>query len=391
MPISARRPTVGGAAARAALDQARKLLSGPVAVTAAGRQASLPPAALAAALRTRVHGGRLLVGLDPKAVDQLLHARAPFAFTTPRDARFQPAGGRIRLLPAVKGSTVDPAKAAAALLAAGSKDGPRTAALPVVISDPKLTTEAAQALGVKEVISRFTTTFNADDAPRVHNISLIAAAVNGSLVMPGQEFSMNGATGERTPGKGYRTAKVIKEGEIVPGLGGGVCQAGTTMFNAVFFAGLPVVERRNHSLHISHYPLGRDATLDWPSTDLRFRNDSRHGIFITAVATLASMTVTLWSTSRGYKVDFSTSAPSNFRSPPTKFEDDPTLPVGQQRVESNGSAGFDVTVNRTVTQNGQVVRKDSFVSNYMPWSKVVRRGTKPAGPAPPGRPPAPGA
>jgi vancomycin resistance protein YoaR len=391
MPILARRPTVEGAAAQAALDQARTLLSGPVAVTAAGRHASLPPAALAAALRTRVRAGRLLVELDPSVVDRLLHARAPFAFTAPRDARFQPAGERIRLLPAVKGRTVDPAKAAAALLAAGSKDRPRSAALPVATSDPKLTTEAAQALGVKEVISRFTTTFNAGDAPRVHNISLIAAAVDGSLVMPGQEFSMNGATGERTPGKGYRTAKVIKEGEIVPGLGGGVCQAGTTMFNAVFFAGLPVVERRNHSLHISHYPMGRDATLNWPSTDLRFRNDSRYGIYITALATSASMTVTLWSTSRGYKVDFSTSDPYNFRSPPTKFEDDPTLPVGQQRVESNGSAGFDVTVNRTVTQNGQVVRKDSFVSNYIPWSKVVHRGTKPAGPAPPVRPPAPGA
>ena len=103
------------------------------------------------------------------------------------------------------------------------------------------------------------------------------------------------------------------------------------------------------------------------------------------------MTVTLWSTSRGYKVNFSTSERYNFRSPSTKVEDDPTLPVGQQRVESNGSAGFDVTVNRTVTQNSQVVRKDSFVSNYIPWSKVVRRGTRPAGPAPPGRPPAPGA
>ena len=151
MPFSARRPTVGGAAAQAALDQARKLLSGPVTVTAGGQRASLPPAALAAALRTRVRGGRLLVELDPKAVDQLLHARAPFAFTTPRDARFQLAGERIRVLPAVKGSTVDPAKAAAALVAAGTKDGPRTAALPVVTSDPKLTTEAARALGVKEV------------------------------------------------------------------------------------------------------------------------------------------------------------------------------------------------------------------------------------------------
>ncbi len=383
LPVSEQRPTVDQAAAEAAAEQARKLLSGPLTVTAAGHSASLQPAELAPRVRSRVHSGRLLVELVPQALDGLLRQRAPFAYTTPRDARFQPAGKRIRLLPAVAGRVVDPVKAVAALLAAGGKEGAaRTAALPVTTTNPKLTTEKAKALGVKEVVSSFTTTFSSSDAPRVHNISLIAAAVNDQLVMPGQVFSMNAATGERTPDKGYRTAKVIKDGEIVPGLGGGVCQAGTTMFNAAFFAGLPVVERRNHSLHISHYPMGRDATLNWPGTDLKFRNDSPYGIYVTARATSATMNVTLWSTSRGYDVAFSTSAPYNFRAPPTKFEDDPTLPVGQQVVESNGSSGFDVTVHRTVTHNGQVVRKDSFVSNYVPWSKVVRRGTKPPGPLP---------
>jgi vancomycin resistance protein YoaR len=158
------------------------------------------------------------------------------------------------------------------------------------------------------------------------------------------------------------------------------------MFNAAFFAGLPVVERRNHSLHISHYPMGRDATLNWPSTDLKFRNDSPYGIYVTARATPATMNVTLWSTSRGYHVAFTTSAPYDFRSPPTRFEDDPTLPAGQQVVESNGSAGFGVTVHRTVTNDGRVVRQDSFVSSYVPWSRVVRRGTKPPAPPPAGPP-----
>jgi vancomycin resistance protein YoaR len=392
LPISEQRPTVDQAAAQAAADQASKLLSAPLTVTVAGHSATLQPAELAPRVRSQVRDGRLVVELVPEALDGLLRRRAPFAYSEPRDARFEPAGGHIRLLPAVAGRVADPAKAAAALLAAGGKDGAgRTAALPVNTSQPKFSTAAAKALGVKQVISSFTTTFSSSDAPRVHNISLIAAAVNGQLVLPGQVFSMNAATGERTPDKGYRTAKVIKDGEIVPGLGGGVCQAGTTMFNAVFFAGLPVVERRNHSLHISHYPMGRDATLNWPGTDLKFRNDSPYGIFITARATPATMNVTLWSTSRGYQVDFSTSNPYNFRSPPTRFEDDPTLPAGQQVVESSGSAGFDVTVQRTVTHNGQVVRKDTFVSNYVPWSKVVRRGTMPPGPPQPGPPPGPGA
>jgi len=382
LPVTEQQPTVGPAAADAAAKQARDLLSAPVVVTAAGRQARLLPADLGPRVRTRVDRGRLVLSLDPRGLDTLLRQKARFAYAVPRDAAFRPAGERIAVVPAVDGSVVDPGQAAAAVLAAGGRVGAdRRAALPVRTSAPALTTAEARALGVKEVISSYTTTFNAGDAPRVHNISLIAAAVNGSLVLPDQVFSMNGATGQRTPSKGYRTAHVIRNGEIVDGIGGGVCQAGTTVFNAVFFAGLPVVERRNHSLHISHYPMGRDATLNWPGTDLKFRNDSPYGIYITAKATPATLKVTLYSTSRGYKVTHSTSSPYNFRAPQTRYEDDPTLPEGTEVVESQGSSGFDVTVHRTVTQSGRVVRKDTFVSNYIPWSKVVRRGTKkPDGP-----------
>jgi vancomycin resistance protein YoaR len=283
----------------------------------------------------------------------------------------------------VAGTRVDPGEAAAAVLAAGGGTGTaRRAPLPTVATQPALTTTAAKDLGVKELVSTFTTTFNAGDVPRVHNIGLIAAAVHGSLVRPGETFSMNRATGERTAAKGYRTAHVIRNGELVDGLGGGVCQAGTTMFNAVFFAGLPVLERRNHSLHISHYPMGRDATLDWPGTDLKFRNDSPYGIYLTGHATASTLTFSLWSTSRGYKVAFSTSAARNFRAPPTRYEDDPTLPKGEEVEEESGSSGFDVTVFQTVTKGGQVVRKASFVSVYRPWTRVVRRGTKPEEPKP---------
>jgi vancomycin resistance protein YoaR len=158
------------------------------------------------------------------------------------------------------------------------------------------------------------------------------------------------------------------------------------MFNTVLLAGLPVLERRNHSLHISHYPMGRDATLDWPGTDLRFRNDSPFGIFITSKWSTSSLTFTLYSTSRNLKVSLSTSGTSNFRSPATKFVDDPLLPAGTEVVDEVGSDGFDVTVYRTVTRNGGVVRRDQFVSNYSPWTRIVRRGTGPPQPGPPGGP-----
>jgi vancomycin resistance protein YoaR len=379
LPIGERPPSVGPEAARAAADRAATLLGAPVEVTAGDGRADLRPGDLAPLVRTRVAGGQLRLRLDPAGLDRLLRRQAGFAYTEPRDARFQPTGSRVRVLPGEPGLQVVPAKAAAAVLEAGTAgDGAdRSAALPTTVTQPELTTKEAKALGVKEVMSTYTTTFNAGDVPRVHNISLIAAAVHGSLVRPGEVFSMNAATGQRTAAKGYRTAHVIQNGEIVDGLGGGVCQAGTTMFNAAFFAGLPVVERRNHSLHISHYPMGRDATLDWPSTDLKFRNDSSYGIYITSRATPSTLTFTFWSTSRGYKVTASTSAASNFRAPSTRYKDDPTLPKGKEVVEEPGSSGFDVTVSRTVTRGGTVVRRDSFVSNYIPWVRVVRRGTGP--------------
>jgi vancomycin resistance protein YoaR len=378
LAVAERPPTVAPDAARAAADQAAALLAAPVRVTAAGGAADLRPAELAALARSEVHGGRLLLRLDTAALDRLLRRKAGFAYRPARDAGFRPVGRRVQVVPAVAGRAVDPAKAAGAVLAAGQKAGAaRRAALPGVATKPELTTEAARRLGVRELVSTFTTTFNPGDAPRVHNISLIAAAVHGSLVRPGETFSMNQATGERTAAKGYRTAHVIRNGELVDGLGGGVCQAGTTMFNAVFFAGLPVPERRNHSLHISHYPMGRDATLNWPGTDLKFRNDSPYGIYITSRATPSTLTFTLWSTSRGYKVAFTTSPASNFRAPPTRYVDDPTLPKGEEVVEESGASGFDVSVSRTVTKGGKVVRRDSFLSQYRPWTRVVRRGTKP--------------
>jgi vancomycin resistance protein YoaR len=385
LPITERPPTVGTEAARAAADRAASLLRSPVEVTAGGGSARLGPAGLAPLVRGRVAAGQLQVSLDPAGLDRLLRREAPFAYTEPRDARFQPSGSVVRILPGVAGLEVLAAKAAAVVLEAGAGGGTdRSAVLPTRTTQPELTTKEARALGVKEVMSTFTTTFSAGDVPRVHNISLIAAAVHGRLVRPGEVFSMNAATGQRTAAKGYRTAHVIQNGEIVDGLGGGVCQAGTTMFNAAFFAGLPVLERRNHSLHISHYPMGRDATLNWPGTDLKFRNDSPYGIYITSRATPSTLTFTFWSTSRGYKVTSSTSAARNFRAPPTKYEDDPTLPKGEEVVEESGSSGFDVTVSRTVTRGGTVVRRDSFVSNYSPWVRVVRRGTGPEEPAKPG-------
>jgi len=376
LPVTPRQPSVTPEVAAEALERARALLGAPLTVKVQSDRSQLSPSELAPLLRSEAADGAMRVSLEPKGLDQLLRRKAPFAYTDPRDATFKVSGSKVSVVPSVAGRSVRPGPASAALVAVATRGGDdRQVSLPIAAAQPKLTTAKAKALGVKQRVSSFTTTFSAADAPRVHNIGLIAAAMNHKLVMPNEVFSMNAATGQRTAAKGYRTAHVIVNGELVDGLGGGVCQAGTTMFNSVLLAGLPVVQRRNHSLHISHYPLGRDATLNWPGTDLKFRNDSPYGIFITSNWSSSSLTFTLWSTSRNYKVSLSTSPTRNFRSPPTRYEDDPSMPKGTQEVEEPGSSGFDVTVYRTVSQGGKVVRRDSFVSNYSPWTRIIRRGT----------------
>ena len=376
LPVTQRQPSVTPEVAAEALERARALLGAPVTVKVQSERSRLSPSELAPLLRSEAADGAMRVSLEQKGLDQLLRRKAPFAYTDPRDATFKISGSKVSVVPSVAGRSVRPGPASAALVAVATRSGgDREVSLPIAAAQPKLTTARAKALGVKQRVSSFTTTFSAADAPRVHNIGLIAAAMNHKLIMPNEVFSMNAATGERTAAKGYRTAHVIVNGELVDGLGGGVCQAGTTMFNSVLLAGLPVVQRRNHSLHISHYPLGLDATLNWPGTDLKFRNDSPYGIFITSNWSSSSLTFTLWSTSRNYKVSLSTSPTRNFRSPPTRYEDDPSMPKGTQEVEEPGSSGFDVTVYRTVSQGGKVVRRDSFVSNYSPWTRIIRRGT----------------
>src|SRR5437660_8558854 len=122
-------------------------------------------------------------------------------------------------------------------------------------------------MGVTGLVSSYTTYFGGVPN-RIHNVQLVARLIDGKLIAPGATFSFNKTTGERNAAKGFLEAPVIVNGELTTGLGGGVCQVSTTVFNAAFEAGLPIIERTNHALDISHYPQGRDATVDHATVDV---------------------------------------------------------------------------------------------------------------------------
>jgi vancomycin resistance protein YoaR len=183
--------------------------------------------------------------------------------------------------------------------------------LPLEEVPPALSTDQLNALGIKEVVATFTTKHKAGEA-RVTNIHRMADLVRGTIIRPGDVFSINQLVGERTEEKGFVFAPAIAEGLHEDQVGGGVSQFATTLFNASFFAGLDFVQYQSHSLYISRYPYGREATLGWPGPDLQIRNTTPYGILIWPSYTNSSLTVTLFSTKYFSSVDQSnqTSAPS---------------------------------------------------------------------------------
>jgi hypothetical protein len=159
-----------------------------------------------------------------------------------------------------------------------------------------------QALGIVEQVSTFTTRHPAGQ-PRVENIHRAADVLRGTVVPPGETFSLNGVLGARTRDKGYVEAPTIQNGRLVPGVGGGVSQLATTVFNAAFFAGLEFGEYQSHSIYISRYPYGREATVNYPGLDMQFVNTTPYGVMIWTQYDASSITVSLFSTRYWQSVD----------------------------------------------------------------------------------------
>jgi vancomycin resistance protein YoaR len=207
------------------------------------------------------------------------------------------------------------------------------------------------------------------------------------VVRPGETFSLNDRTGPRTTAQGYVEAGVISNGAFTTGVGGGVSQVATTMFNAVFFAGLEDVYHKPHSYYISRYPAGREATVYYDSIDLQWRNDSDTGVYVDTQWTPNSLTVTFYGTKR-YDVESISSDRYNLRQPVVqeKPDDGSCSPQG-------GSTGFDITVTRVFKDpaSGAEVKREDFRTRYAaePVIRCVPVAAPAAPPAPDGAAPVP--
>jgi vancomycin resistance protein YoaR len=295
----------------------------------------------------------------------------------PVDATFRIlAGDHVGIVPSKSGLTLDVAKTARALLAAAATPTNRVAQLTVRTAEPHRTTADANEMGITGVVSGFSTTYGGTPG-RLHNVALVAKLIDDTLIGPGDIFSFNETTGARTAANGFEEAPVIINGELKNGIGGGVCQVSTTTFNAAFFAGLEIIERTNHALFISHYPQGRDATVDYPGVDLKFRNDTKEGLLLRTFVGTGSLTVTLYGTPQNRKVEYETGSLVVTGAMPVKRIKDPTLKKGEQEVETEGAPRRSTSVTRKVYDpDGKLLYDTTWRSNYDSETEILRVGTK---------------
>jgi vancomycin resistance protein YoaR len=359
-------------------------LSAPVTVVGAegAESVEVPATAIAASLTfTPQDDGTLAVAVDPAAL-QTAMGDGFAAFGTPaQDARFEISGGGVTVVPSVDGEGVNPAEIATQMLEVLDDPAPREVTATLGPVPAEFTTEEAQALGIKEEVGSFTTNFT--NSASGTNIRVVAAEVDGALVLPGETFSLNTHTGPRGTAQGYVPAAVISGGELSQAVGGGISQFATTMFNAVFFAGLEDVFHKPHSFYISRYPAGREATVYEGAIDLQWRNDGETGIYVQTEWVPGSITVTLWGTKR-YDIESISSDRRNLRQPAVqeKVDDGDCTP-------QSGSTGFDITVTRVFKdlQSGAELRRENFQTRYA--AEAIIRCVPPAAPAPdPAAPPA---
>lgn len=256
--------------------------------------------------------------------------------------------------------------------------------------------EVAATLDLSAVVGTFETPYQTDPTQndRNHNLKVGAAALDGTVVMPGETFSFNATVGERSAEAGYRYGTGITAGELVDVLGGGICQISSTIFGAGFFAGLEIVEGRPHSRPSSYVDMGLDSTVVWPDLDLKMRNPYDFPIVVHMTVSQGKVRAQILGARRPYRVAFERTLREvlPFR---TVWRDDANLRAGSEDILQHGRRGFTLARERKFYEGDEVVRTESWDLHYPPTTEIVRRGTSPNGataqpsPPPPLRDPAP--
>ena len=372
LPVVADLPDIDGADVRAAVDGfANPAVAGPVTLRFGKAQVVLAPAEFTSALHLDAVDGELVPRADPKVVRALVD-QSISVDGGPVDATVALVAGRPKVVPSKPGVTYKSAAVAAVLLKLVTREpGDREGTVSSTVAKAKFTTADARKLKIKEKVSTFTTYYPYAEYRNI-NIGRAAELVNGTVLKPGETFSLNGVVGERTRENGFTEGFIISNGIFKEDLGGGVSQMATTTFNAMFFAGLKDIEHKPHSFYIDRYPVGREATVAWGAVDLRFQNDTPYGVLVEARVTPATgasqgvVTVSMWSTKLW---DITTKGGNryNLTKPATRTLDT------KECYPNTGYGGFEIDVWRYFRKAGSsaLARTEKFHTVYIPSDTVI--------------------
>ena len=348
---------------RAMTRLATPLASGPVGVVVEGQVAELPVDVVTDAATIVAEGSTLVLRLDgEQLVDEVLK-RTRDLLSDAEDARFEFVDGKPEIVAGTAGTWLDPEHVASAVRNA-ALGSPRTATVTLSEVDPEQTTKALEELGITELVASFDTPLTAERV-RTANLARGAELISGVLVRPDEVFSLNDTIGPVTAENGYGAAPVVVGGVIQDGMGGGLSQMGTTMFNAAYFAGFEDVEHQPHSYWYSRYPEGREATVYEGVLDVKWRNTTPYGALLNSYVSGGRIYVEVWGT-KHFEVESFKSGRSRITAPTTRYNT-----ASGCISQSSGNSGFEVTNTRVLHLDGDEVERTSFTWRYNPQDAIV--------------------
>jgi len=380
VPVVIIEPEVKAEDTQEAVDRAETMIGSPIVLTFEDQKWTITPDQITSFMdfASEDHSGvsTLMPYLSGDKMGSFFDSIADKVVKEPVNATFKSDGEKAWVVPGILGTALDRVKTAELINTLSQKGTGRTAEVAVTTTDPELTTEEAEARGIKDKLASYTTEW-VGTKDRQTNVRITTEYASNVMLAPGEVYNFDKQIGPRTAARGYKTAPgIVGPGKLEDVFGGCICQVSTTLFNTVFFAGLEVVERKNHSIYIDHYPKGRDATVSAGGPNLRFRNDTSHYIWIRGSSNGVTTTFTIYGTSEGRKVTYTT---SDFYNVVARTE--VTIPTkelgpGTSVVKIGGQSGKQITVVRTVKlPDGTVVHTDKFVSTFPMVPRQIEVGT----------------
>jgi len=323
---------------------------------------------------------KIIVGLDRDRLKSYLEKTIAPAINQPAtESKFIMANGKVAIFQKAKSGReldVEATIKMAEERLVGEQNGRIELAVREIRSE--LAGEDGNDFGIEEIIGAGKSDFTGSPANRRHNIKVGAAAVNGTLIRPGEEFSLLKVLGKIEASTGYLPELVIKEGKTTPEFGGGLCQIGTTVFRGALASGLPITARRNHSYRVSYYePAGTDATIYDPAPDFRFMNDTGHHVLIQSRLDKNALSFYFYGKKDGRSVKQTKPTIYNIVKPkPTRLIETIDLPAGQKKCTEKAHNGADAYFDYRVAYPNGEVKEKRFSSHYVPWQEVCLIGVE---------------